>query len=131
MDPSQFPTTSDPDITLQVTPEEAVGLESTCPDSDTHRNLSLVCTASKPAEVVPELSLTWTRGGIEEQSEEDVQSNGNRKTQTLMLTEVDANDAGTYVCTAIISVPNSTVVENRTSQVVYRGLPSVRILLVL
>ena len=74
---------------------------------------------------MPEFSLTWSHDGVEEPSGEEVQDSGNRKTRTLKLTEIDESDTGTYVCTAAISVADYRVVENRTSQVTYRGLSSV------
>lgn len=113
---------SDPEIILQVSPTEAVGLEESCPDSVPYRNITLVCTATKPLEVVPELSVSWTHEGVSQEADELSQNSGSRQTRTIRLLEVNSSNAGTYMCTASIVLPDSpTVMENKTSMVYYRG----------
>ena len=113
---------SDPEIIIQVFPAEAVGLEESCPDSVPYHNITLVCTATKQPEVVPELSVGWTREGVSQEADELSQNGRSRQTRTVRLLEVNSSNAGTYMCTAAIVLPDSpTVMENKTSMVYYRG----------
>ena len=113
----------DPEIVLQVTPSEIVGLEASCPESMAYRNITVVCTATKPLQVVPELSIGWTFNGVSQNTEGVSLRSGSTKTRVLTLTEIDSSRAGSYMCTASISPPESpTVTESRSSTVYYRGL---------
>ena len=98
-------------------PDSFLGLETSCPDSDPYDNFTLVCTASKPALVIPTLEVIWLHNGTERQSVVTYNSEGTYVINTLSFPKTFANDSGIYSCHAKLSIPDSsdvTLIKNIT-----------------
>ena len=87
-------------------PDSFLGLETSCSDSDPYDNFTLVCTASKPALVIPALEVIWLHNGTERQRV-TTQNDDTYVTNTLSFLTSFANDSGTYTCTAKLTIPES------------------------
>ena len=95
-----------------------MGLETSCPDSDPYDNFTLVCTASKPALVIPVLEVMWLHNGTERQGVVTTQDDDTFVTNTLSFPTSFANDTGTYTCIAKLTIPESpdiSLTENSTA----------------
>ena len=86
-------------------PETLFRLESFCPASFTYDNFTLVCTASKPALVIPALEVIWLHNGTERQGV--VTTNEGILTNTLSVATSKTSDSGSYTCQAILVIPDS------------------------
>ena len=95
---------------FSASPDSFPGLELSCPDSDPYDNFTLTCTATKQTIVIPNLVIAWTHDGTIETG--TVTTTGENMTatvtNTLSFDSVTASDSGTYRCTAIITIPEST-----------------------
>ena len=88
-------------------PDSFLGLETTCPDSDPYDNLTLVCTASKPALIIPALKVMWLHNGTVCQGVVTTQNDDTYVMNTLSFPTSFANDSGTYTCIAKLTIPES------------------------
>ena len=88
-------------------PDSFLGLETSCSDSDPYDNFTLVCTASKPALVIPALDVMWLHNGTERQGVITTQYGDTFVTNTLNFTTSFANDSGTYTCIAKLTIQES------------------------
>ena len=98
-------------------PHSFLGLEKSCPDSDPYDNFTLVCTASKPALVIPTLEVIWLHNGTVRQGVVTTQNNDTYIMNTLSFPISFANDSGTYTCIAKLIIPESpdiSLTENST-----------------
>ena len=91
-----------------VVPDSFLGLETSCSDSDPYDNFILVCTASKPALVIPTLEVIWLHNGTERLSVVTYNSEGTYAINTLSFPKTFANDSGTYSCHAKLSIRGSS-----------------------
>ena len=82
-------------------------LEAGCPDSEPHDNFTLVCTAMKPAVVLPHLAVIWLHNNTEREGSIMTEDGGAFKTNTLYVKGATANDSGSYECVARIMIPDS------------------------
>ena len=80
-------------------------LKTYCPDLD---NFTLVCTASKPALVIPNLEVIWLHNGTERQGVVTYNNVDTYVINTLSFPKTFANDSGTYSCHAKLSIPDSS-----------------------
>ena len=109
----------DPTITnFTITPTMIAVLESTCPDSDPHDNFIMVCSARKPAVVIPQLMVQWLHNGSMRASDVSVSDNGTCVVNTLSVSETEVSDAGLYECVASIVIPDSPIVTTNASSTV-------------
>ena len=91
-----------------ATPDLFLGLETSCADSDPYDNFTLVCTASKPALMIPTLEVIWLHNGTERQGVVTYNSEGTYVINTLSFPNTFVNDSGTYYCHAKLSIPDSS-----------------------
>ena len=99
-------------------PDSFLGLETSCSDSDPYDNFTLVCTASKPALVIPMLEVIWLHNGTVCQGVVTTQNDDTYVMNTLSFPTSFANDSGTYTCTAKLTIPESpniSLTENSTA----------------
>ena len=88
-------------------PDSFLGLETSCPDSDPYDNFTLVCTASKPALVIPTLEVIWLHNGTAHQGVVTTQNDNTYVMNTLSFPKSIVNDSGTYTCIAKLTIPES------------------------
>ena len=102
------------------------GLEAGCPDSNPLDNFTLVCTARKPAVVIPEIEIFWLHNNTEREGNVTAEDGGSFKTNTLYVRDAATNDSGSYECVARIRIPDSPEVNiTDSSEVTITGeLPS-------
>ena len=96
-------------------PDSFLGLQKSCSDSDPYDNFTLVCTASKPALVIPTLEVIWLHNGTEHQGVVTYNSEGTYVINTLNFPKTFVNDSGTYSCLAKLFIPDSpdiTLIKN-------------------
>ena len=67
-----------------------------------------MCTASKPALVIPTLEVIWLHNGTECQGVVTYNSEGTYVINTLSFSKTFANDSGIYSCHAKLSIPDSS-----------------------
>ena len=76
-----------------------------------------MCTASKPALVVPALEVIWLHNATERQGVVTTQNDDTYVMNTLSFPTSFANDSGTYTCIAKLTIPESpdiSLIENST-----------------
>ena len=98
-------------------PDSFLGLEKSCCDTDPYNNFTQVCTASKPALVIPTLEVIWLHNGTVCQGVVTFQNNDTYVTNTLTFPTHFGNDSGTYTCIAKLTIPESSdisLTENST-----------------
>ena len=89
--------------------------DTLCSSSNPYHNVTLNCTASKPATVLSDLILTWThnntpiRSGIVTSSTSKTMDNVNYTTNTLSLFNTYNNDSGVYTCRATLDFPDQPI----------------------
>ena len=118
---------AEPSITnFTVTPSTVAVLEAGCPDSGLHDNFTLVCTAKKPAVVLPQLDVFWLHNNTQREGNVIAMDGGSFKTNTLYVRDAATNDSGSYECVARIRIPDSPEVNiTDSSEVTITGeLPS-------
>ena len=99
-------------------PDSFLGLETSCRDSDPYDNFTLVCTASKPALVIPALDVMWLHNGTVRQGVVTTQNDDTYVTNTLNFSTSFANDSGIYTCIAKLTIPESpeiSLTDNNTA----------------
>ena len=96
----------DVNITVSVSPDSFLGLETSCPDSDPYDNFTLVCTAIIQASIIPDLA--WYHNGAVRNGV--TQNNGLYVTNTLKILTSSASDSGTYRCQASLNISDSNVI---------------------
>ena len=89
-------------------PDSFPDLEKFCSDSDPYDDFILVCTASKPALVIPTLEVIWLHNGTERQGVVTNNSEGTYVINALSFPKIFANDSGTYSCHAKLLIPDSS-----------------------
>lgn len=120
----------DPDITeISVDPTQFTGLESTCPDSYSHDNVTLVCMASFPSLLLTSdtvaFSLTWYHNNSLYATNTSVLNNRLTLTASLYIEMASLSDSGMYKCIAMIFLLESTdVTKSLEAQVTIQGIPS-------
>ena len=103
--------------------EDFVGVETGCIHSNLFDKVILICSATKPPEVIPELTVGWLHNGIvREEGVIQSLSGGATVTNTLNFTSSDADDSGNYTCAAQLVIPESRNITNFTSiDVIFRS----------
>ena len=97
-------------------PDSFLGLETSCPASDPYDNFTLVCTASKPALIIPTLEVIWLHNGTVRQGV--VTTNNDIMTNTLSIITSKTSDSGSYTCQATLIIPDSNnITTSETSTV--------------
>ena len=105
--------------TLNVT-ESLPGADTLCSSSNSYHNVTLNCTASKPATVLSDLILTWThnnasiRSGIVASSTNKTMYNITYTTNTLRLFNTHDNDSGVYTCRATLNLPRQPIILSKS-----------------
>ena len=100
-------------------PDSFLGLETSCPDSDPYDNFTLVCTASKPALVIPALEVIWLHNGTVRQGV--VTTNNGIVTNTLSVITSKTSDSGSYTCQATLVIPDSNdITTSETSTIIIK-----------
>lgn len=114
-----------------VMPDSFLGLETSCPDAASYDNVMLICTASKPSLVVPELMVIWVRSDADDDDDTDtdmlgditMNDDGTFVINTLAFPNSTADDSATYVCYAGLDIPDSDIImRNGSSTVEFRGI---------
>ena len=98
-------------------PNSFLGLETSCPDSESYDNFTLVCTASKPALLIPTLEVIWLHNDTAHQGVVTTQNDDTYVVNTLSFPTSIANNSGTYTCIAKLTIPESpeiSLTENST-----------------
>ena len=89
--------------------------DTLCSSSNPYHNVTLNCTASKPATVLSDLILTWTcnntpiRSGLVTSSTSTIMDNVNYTTNILRLFDTYNNDSGVYTCRATLNLPDQPI----------------------
>ena len=99
-------------------PDSFLGVETSCPDSDLYDNFTLVCTASKPALVIPALEVIWLHNGTVRHGVVTTKNDDTYVTNTLSFPTSFVNDSGTYTCIAKLTIlvsPDISLTENSTA----------------
>ena len=100
-------------------PDSFLGLETSCSDSDPYDNFTLVCTASKPALVMPVLEVIWLHNGTERQGV--VTTNNGIMINTLSVITSKTSDSGSYTCQATLVIPDSSnITTSETSSIIIK-----------
>ena len=118
-----FHYSSDPILTLLMKgPKSFEGVEMGCIDSDLFDNVTLICTGTKPPEVILELIVTWFHDGDLCNGDVHSLNGGATVINTLRLDSSIADDSGNYTCIAKVIIPESTEVNQSTSsEVIFRS----------
>ena len=113
-----FVSTDPPIAQFNVSPQVVTGVEAGCPDSDLYDNFVLVCSARKPALIIPQLEVTWLHGtGIVLEGNMSSLDGGTIMVNTLHISNASVSHSGTYKCIARISIPYSpevTIMDSST-----------------
>ena len=111
----------DPDIGLDVDMfDEFVAVPTTCNYSEVFVGLNMTCNASKPVEVLPELTLNWLLNGNEIMGEVEYIAD-NMVATTVTLNSEDPTDTN-YTCSAELIIPELLNIENSiVYEVVFKG----------
>ena len=118
---------TDPSIgNFSAFPDQFLGLETSCEDSDTFDTFTLNCTATKPLIVLPDLELYWLYNGIIRFSNSITYNTTNGdvlyKLNVLSFPNSTPEDTGSYECVARIFIPDSdNITETEESVVLIRG----------
>lgn len=98
---------TDPALAISVTPTTITRL-----DVAPYNDFAINCTASKPAEVIPDLVISWSRDGQALLSGQDGVSiaTGGGVSQ-LAISAASVASAGDYSCTGSLTIVNSATVE--------------------
>ena len=98
-----------PTITeFNVSPQVFTGVEAGCPDSDLYDNFTLICSARKPALVIPQLEFTWLCGtGTVLKGNVSSMDGGAIMVNTVHISNASVSHSGTYKCIARLSIPDS------------------------
>ena len=89
--------------------------DTLCSSSNPYHNVTLNCTASKPATVLSDLILIWThnntpiRSGLVTSSTSKIMDNVNYTTNILRLFNTYNNDSGVYTCRATLNLPDQPI----------------------
>ena len=89
--------------------------DTLCSSSNPYHNVTLNCTASKPATVLSDLTLTWThnntpiRSGLVTSSTSKIMDNINYTTNILALFNTYNNDSGVFTCRATLNLPDQPI----------------------
>ena len=89
--------------------------DTLCSSSNPYHNVTLNCTASKPATVLSDLTLTWThnnasiRSGLVTSSTSKIMDNIAYTTNILALFDTYNNDSGVYTCRATLNLLNQPI----------------------
>ena len=94
---------------FSVSPQVVNGVEAGCPDSVLYENFTLVCSARKPALVIPQLEVTWLHGTVLEGNVLSMEG-GAIMVNTLQFINGSVSHSGTYWCIARLLIPDSTEV---------------------
>ena len=100
-----------------ASPNSFLGLETSCSDSAPYNNFSLVCTASKPAQVIPALEVIWLHNGTIRQGVVTTENDDTFVTNTLNFPKIFLNNSGIYTCYAKLTIsesPDIRVTDNST-----------------
>ena len=109
---------TDPTIkNFTVSPQVVTGVEAGCPDSEPYDNFTLVCSARKPALVIPQLEVTWLHNGTLQEGNLTMDG-GCLQTNTLHISSASVSDSGAYQCIARLSIPDSPEVNITKSSTV-------------
>ena len=101
----------DPDITLVPgMVDEFVAVPTTCNYSEVFDRSNLTCYASKPVEVIPELSVNWLLNDNEVMGEVEYTADSTVAT-TVTLDSEELMDTN-YTCSAEMSIPDSPDISN-------------------
>ena len=105
---------------MEVTPLLYTGL-----DTEPYNAFSLTCMATKPTEVIPNISLTWFHNGTQLDTSvlgvsisEDESSSGAMKSSQLSVDADDPSDSGSYSCQASLAIPESDTVESSQASLI-------------
>ena len=114
---------TDPTIIQSITVfERFAEVETICDYADTLENLLLICNASKPSEVLSNMTVTWFQHGMIVDDDYEQSSGGAVVTNTLSFNYNNSSDSGNYTCIAEIVIPESAnITESLTSQVPTQG----------
>lgn len=114
----------DPTVTAAVTPMVYIGK-----DIYPFNTFTLQCTASKPANVIPSLQVSWYHSdsrldnsiqGIDIVEEEA--NNGVEKTSSLSVNSAQTQNSGSYICSVEVSIPESNeVTSEQTATITITG----------
>ena len=97
-------------------------------DIEPFNSINLVCSATKPAAVVPQVQVSWSRDGVPLDNsvpgvavrQETI--NSSVVSSTLSIDTARVVDSGMYTCDASINIPDSeTISTNDTANVVILG----------
>ncbi len=119
---------TDPSIgNFSVLPDQFLGLETSCNDSDTFDTFTLNCTATKPLIVLPDLELYWLHNGTIRSSNSITYNTTNGdilyKLNVLSFPTSTPEDTSSYECVARIVIPDSdNITETEESVVLIRGI---------
>ena len=101
-------------MTINVT-ESLPDADTLCSSSDPYHNVTLNCTASKPATVLSDFILTWShnnapiRSGLVTISTSKIMDNITYTTNILKLFNTYNNDSGVYTCRATLHLPDEPI----------------------
>ena len=93
-------------------------------------SFSLSCIAVKPSRVIPSLQLSWYHNGMQldnsisgiDITEEDM-NNGMEKSSVLNVTSATVQRTGSYMCSLMLSIPESSILTtNQTATVTIAGI---------
>ena len=84
--------------------------------------MTLICTVTKPAKVIPPLTVAWFHEGVLRNGVIQSMNGGATVMNTLRFDSSVAGDSGNYTCISGIVIPESTNVSQSASiEVIFRG----------
>lgn len=109
---------TDPALAASVSPTTLTQL-----DIAPYNDFTINCTASKPAEVIPDLAISWSLNGTTLSEQTGVSITTTDGMSQLAISGASVASAGEYTCTGSVTIVDSTAVTaSAVANVVIQGI---------
>ena len=84
--------------------------------------MTLTCTVTKPAEVIPQVTVTWYHDEELRNGVAQLLNGGATVTNTLRFDSSVSSDSGNYTCVAeLVTLESMNITQSTTIEVVFRS----------